>query len=106
MTSTDPYTRKASEPAVSLSPKQKIDGLHKIIKATKSSMLTTRGVDGFLHSRAMAPASCNSQMQQLCADNLLTDILADESLHFTYIANNTSSKFVSFSTYCTYCSPF
>ena len=32
---------------------------HKIIKASKTSMMTTRGPSGFLTSRAMAPASCS-----------------------------------------------
>ncbi|KAF8303353.1 hypothetical protein DL93DRAFT_2090309 [Clavulina sp. PMI_390] len=47
---------------------------HAIIQACKSSMMTTRTASGALVSRAMAPASY-------------------ESLHFNYIANNTSGKF-------------
>ncbi|KAF8303333.1 hypothetical protein DL93DRAFT_2090278 [Clavulina sp. PMI_390] len=49
---------------------------HGIIQACKSSMMTTRTASGALVSRAMAPASCKN-----------------ESLHFNYIANNTSGKF-------------
>jgi len=71
--SSDPYTQKASSKST-LTPQQKIDALHKIVKATKTSMMTTRSQSGFLHSRAMAPASY-------------------DSLHFNFIANNTSGKF-------------
>jgi hypothetical protein len=79
--STDPYTQTASEKS-SLSPQEKLNALfvsrtcnvmkmllrynitwvarHKIVKASKTSMMTTRGPSGFLTSRAMAPASCSS----------------------------------------------
>ncbi|KAF9519217.1 hypothetical protein BS47DRAFT_80486 [Hydnum rufescens UP504] len=70
MASPEPYIH----PTANMTLQQKVDGMHKVIKAAKSSMLTTCGTDGSLHSRAMTPASY-------------------ESLHFTYIANNTSSKF-------------
>lgn len=50
----DPYTAKALN--TDLTPQQKIEGLHGIIKKVKTGMLTTRTSDGRLHSRAMAPA--------------------------------------------------
>ncbi|QRV79665.1 pyridoxamine 5'-phosphate oxidase family protein [Ceratobasidium sp. AG-Ba] len=67
----DPYTQKATNDK--LTPQQKIDGLKEILATTKTGMLTTRGTNGELHSRAMAPAST-------------------EGLHFTFIANNHSYK--------------
>ena len=50
----DPYTAKAQNN--NLTPQEKIDGLHAIVKSVKTGMLTTRSRDGHLHSRAMAPA--------------------------------------------------
>ena len=50
----DPYTAKAENN--DLTPQEKIDGLHKIVQKVKTGMLTTRGTDGHIHSRAMAPA--------------------------------------------------
>lgn len=49
----DPYTAKAENN--NISPQDKITGLHGIVKNVKTGMLTTRSVDGYLHSRAMAP---------------------------------------------------
>ena len=131
--STDPYTQTASEKST-LSPQEKINALsvlssfsplftrigsfefilisfllifqrHKIIKASKTSMMTTRGPSGFLTSRAMAPASCSSssllipsvfvRVTPITQDNVPIGII-DESLHFNYLANNTSGKFVCF----------
>ncbi|KAG9101552.1 hypothetical protein FRC06_002836 [Ceratobasidium sp. 370] len=66
-----PYTEKATNE--NLTPQQKIDGLRDILATTKTGMLTTRGTNGELHSRAMAPAST-------------------EGLHFTFLANNYSYK--------------
>ena len=50
----DPYTAKAEND--NLSPQEKIEGLHTIVKSVKTGMLTTRTAEGHLHSRAMAPA--------------------------------------------------
>ncbi|KAM0789302.1 hypothetical protein ACM66B_000142 [Microbotryomycetes sp. NB124-2] len=49
----DPYTEKASQDA---STTDKISELKKIIGQAKFAMLTTRGSNGLLHSRAMSPA--------------------------------------------------
>ncbi|CAE6467890.1 unnamed protein product [Rhizoctonia solani] len=67
----DPYVEKATNDK--LTPQQKIDGLKEILDITKTGMLTTRGTNGELHSRAMAPASL-------------------DGLHFTFIVNNQSHK--------------
>ena len=55
----DPYTAKAENN--NLTPQEKVDGLHTIVKKVKTGMLTTRAADGHMHSRAMAPAGrmCN-----------------------------------------------
>lgn len=50
----DPYTQKAEND--NLTPQQKIDGLHAIVKRVKTGMFTTRTSDGHIHTRAMAPA--------------------------------------------------
>ena len=50
----DPYTAKAEND--DLSPQEKIQGLHEIIKKVKTGMLTTRDSTGCMHSRAMAPS--------------------------------------------------
>ncbi|KAI8993880.1 hypothetical protein BD414DRAFT_513531 [Trametes punicea] len=50
----DPYTAKAEN--TNLSPQEKIQGLHSIVKNVKTGMLTTRSASGHLHARAMAPA--------------------------------------------------
>ncbi|KZT28979.1 hypothetical protein NEOLEDRAFT_1085763 [Neolentinus lepideus HHB14362 ss-1] len=71
----DPYTAKAAKN--NLTPQQKIDGLHAIIKASGTGMLVTRSSDGHLHSRAMTPAGPISSSQS----NLI------------FIANNASNKF-------------
>ncbi|EUC66979.1 blue-light-inducible Bli-3-like protein [Rhizoctonia solani AG-3 Rhs1AP] len=67
----DPYVAEATN--TKLTPQQKIDGLKEILEITKTGMLTTRGTNGELHSRAMAPASL-------------------DGLHFTFIVNNASHK--------------
>ncbi|KAG8721017.1 hypothetical protein FRC08_016327 [Ceratobasidium sp. 394] len=67
----DPYTKKATNE--NLTPQQKIDGLREILATVKTGMLTTRGTNGELHSRAMAPAST-------------------EGLHFAFLADNRSYK--------------
>lgn len=56
----DPYTAKAENN--NLSPQEKIEGLHSIVKNVKTGMLTTRSASGQLHSRAMAPAGRESLM--------------------------------------------
>ena len=50
----DPYTAKAIND--DLTPQQKIEGLHAIVKKVKIGMLTTRTSEGHMHTRAMAPA--------------------------------------------------
>lgn len=50
----DPYSAKAQND--NLTPQEKVDGLHSIVKKVKTGMLTTRSADGLMHSRAMAPA--------------------------------------------------
>ncbi|KAJ6586876.1 hypothetical protein DFH09DRAFT_910559 [Mycena vulgaris] len=71
----DPYTAKAEN--TTLTPQEKIAGLHAIIKSAKISMLTTHGADGHLHSRAMTPSSPFS----------------DSELSLMFIANNATEKF-------------
>ncbi|KII92798.1 hypothetical protein PLICRDRAFT_103854 [Plicaturopsis crispa FD-325 SS-3] len=71
----DPYTAKAENTDVS--PQDKINDLHKIVKEAKVGMLTTRSSDGSLHSRAMAPAGPVDNTQ----------------LSLIFIANNVSNKF-------------
>ena len=50
----DPYAAKAESNNVS--PQEKIDGLHAIVKSVKTGMLSSRSSSGQIHSRAMAPA--------------------------------------------------
>ncbi|KAK7685149.1 hypothetical protein QCA50_011512 [Cerrena zonata] len=71
----DPYTAKAQNNH--LSPQEKIQGLHEIIKTVKTGMLTTRDSTGCMHSRAMAPAGSLSPTQATLA----------------FIANTASHKF-------------
>lgn len=55
----DPYVAKASDHP-KITPQEKIKGVHEIVKAAKTAMLTTRAADGHMHSRAMAPAGRKS----------------------------------------------
>ncbi|KAK7057233.1 hypothetical protein R3P38DRAFT_2840111 [Favolaschia claudopus] len=71
----DPYTANAEN--THISPQEKIAGLHQIVKSAKTGMLTTHGADGFLHSRAMTPASP----------------FDDTQLSLIFIANNATAKF-------------
>ncbi|KZT66365.1 hypothetical protein DAEQUDRAFT_813599 [Daedalea quercina L-15889] len=71
----DPYTAKAEND--NLSPLEKIEGLHAIVKSVKTGMLTTRTTEGNLHSRAMAPAGPFSSTQA----------------KLVFIANKVSAKF-------------
>jgi len=71
----DPYTAKATND--NLTPQEKIDGLHTIVKSVKTGMLTTRSPSGFLHARAMAPVGPVSATQ----------------VTLVFIANKVSSKF-------------
>ena len=50
----DPYTAKAEND--NLSPQEKIQGLHEIVRKVKTGMLTSRDSTGCMHSRAMAPS--------------------------------------------------
>ncbi|KAJ3489021.1 hypothetical protein NLI96_g2411 [Meripilus lineatus] len=70
----DPYTAKATND--DLSPQEKIEGLHSIVKRVKTGMLTTHSSDGHLHSRAMTPAGPISPTQA----------------SLVFITNNASSK--------------
>ncbi|KAL4254241.1 Stress Response and Developmental Protein [Abortiporus biennis] len=71
----DPYTAKAQND--NLSPHEKIEGLHAIVKAVKTGMMTTRSADGSMHSRAMAPSGPHEHNQ----------------VNLFFIANNASHKF-------------
>ncbi|RPD54740.1 hypothetical protein L226DRAFT_523023 [Lentinus tigrinus ALCF2SS1-7] len=71
----DPYTAKAENN--NLTPQEKIEGLHAILKNVKTGMLTTRSSSGQLHSRAMAPAGPVSPTQ----------------VTLVFIANKASHKF-------------
>ncbi|KAF5351684.1 hypothetical protein D9756_007697 [Leucocoprinus leucothites] len=71
----DPYVAMSS--MTTATAKEKIDGLKQIMSSTETAMLTTRSVDGHLHSRAMAPASSKE----------------DKDLKFVFLANNASHKF-------------
>ncbi|KAM6502142.1 hypothetical protein JOM56_002119 [Amanita muscaria] len=51
----DPYTEQAEKTDVTL--QEKIQGLHGILHQVKTGMFTTRSPGGYLHSRAMTPAS-------------------------------------------------
>ncbi|TCD60733.1 hypothetical protein EIP91_009616 [Steccherinum ochraceum] len=71
----DPYTAKAQND--SISPEEKIQGLHAIVKYVQTGMLTTRDANGCMHSRAMAPAGPFSHNQ----------------IDLVFIANRASHKF-------------
>ncbi|KLO19448.1 hypothetical protein SCHPADRAFT_864899 [Schizopora paradoxa] len=60
-----------------LTPEQKIKDLKNVIQATKTGMLTSRDKSGYLHARAMTPASPQSETQ----------------LNLFFIANSASHKF-------------
>jgi len=71
----DPYTAQAQND--SLSPQEKVEGLHAILKRVQTGMLTTRDANGCMHSRAMAPAGPFSPPQ----------------VDLVFIANRASHKF-------------
>ncbi|KAJ7593906.1 hypothetical protein C8J56DRAFT_423839 [Mycena floridula] len=71
----DPVMTKAEQN--DKSPQEKIDELHKILKSSRTGMLTTRAANGDLHSRAMIPTAPYSATQ----------------LTLVFIANNASQKF-------------
>ncbi|KIK01391.1 hypothetical protein K443DRAFT_566901 [Laccaria amethystina LaAM-08-1] len=73
--SLDPYSTQAKDNKKTL--EEKIIDLKKIIKSTNTAMLTTRGADGHIHSRAMNPVHPSSEMD----------------LSLLFIANNVSHKF-------------
>ncbi|KAJ7725868.1 hypothetical protein DFH07DRAFT_853718 [Mycena maculata] len=75
MSALDPYTANAEN--ATLTPQEKIAGLHEILNSAKIGMLTTHGADGHLHSRAMIPCTP----------------FTDTQLTLVFIANNTSAKF-------------
>ncbi|KAH7108259.1 hypothetical protein BKA62DRAFT_15955 [Auriculariales sp. MPI-PUGE-AT-0066] len=68
----DPYTAKA-EGGTEPTPAEKLEQLKTIIKSAPTGMLTTRGKDGAMHSRAMRPTTW-------------------DSLVFTFVFNNVSHK--------------
>ena len=67
--------------------------LKKIIKSTNTAMLTTRGADGHIHSRAMNPVHRNSHYSQNLS--ILTSSVASSEMDLSvlFIANNVSHKF-------------
>jgi len=71
----DPFVAQAQNDNVT--PAQKIEGLHKVIKGAQTGMLTTRASDGHLHARAMTPAGPYSNSQ----------------VNLVFIANKASPKF-------------
>jgi len=71
----DPYLAQAQNDDVT--PAQKIEDLHKVIKNAQTGMLTTRAADGHLHARAMTPAGPYSTTQ----------------VNLVFLANNASPKF-------------
>ncbi|KZT10709.1 uncharacterized protein LAESUDRAFT_692989 [Laetiporus sulphureus 93-53] len=71
----DPYTAKAQNN--NATPQEKIEGLHTIVKAVKTGMLTTRTADGSLHARAMAPVGPYSRTE----------------VTLVFVANRASAKF-------------
>lgn len=71
----DPYTATAEN--LSVTPHEKITGLHSILNSAKVGMLTTRSAGGSFHSRAMTPASPYNETQ----------------LTLIFLANNASHKF-------------
>jgi len=71
----DPVTAHAENK--NITPQEKIQGLHKILEAANTGMLTTRNSDGDLHSRAMVPCSPFEPTQ----------------VNLFFIANNASHKF-------------
>ena len=94
----DPYTAKSQNDDLTL--QQKVDGLRTILSNAKTGMLTTRDVNGIMHSRAMAP--CEGMMHFQNIDRLLTPrmlfnrcAIAKSGMQITlvFIANNKSHKF-------------
>ncbi len=90
----DPYSTKAKEANANLTPQQKIDGLHAIVKKVKTAMLTTRDTDGHMHSRAMAPAGreSNTTCEETCQLTCMTAYVATQ-VNLVFIANKASHKF-------------
>ena len=92
----DPYTAKAQTD--NLTPQQKVDGLHSIVKHVKTGMLTTRDANGFMHSRAMSPAGRKNFSSSVSsgAYNLIFPSRTAFSSHqvdLVFIANRASHKF-------------
>ncbi|EIW83072.1 hypothetical protein CONPUDRAFT_152115 [Coniophora puteana RWD-64-598 SS2] len=71
----DTYSRIAEN--TDIGPQQKITDLQGVVKEAKTGMLTSRDVDGNLHSRAMIPCAPTSENQ----------------VTLLFIANNASHKF-------------
>jgi len=71
----DTYSRIAEN--IDIAPQQKITDLQGVVKEAKTGMLTSRDVDGNLHSRAMIPCAPTSENQ----------------VTLLFIANNASHKF-------------
>ena len=88
----DPYTAKAENDE--LSPQEKIQGLHEIVKKVKTGMLTTRDSTGCMHSRAMAPSGRMFNIY-LFKDKALIAFAAISPTQATlvFIANKASHKF-------------
>ncbi|KAK4057246.1 hypothetical protein OIO90_001743 [Microbotryomycetes sp. JL221] len=84
MAPSDPYTAKASQDA---SPTEKINELKKIISQSKFAMLTTRGSNGLLHSRAMSPADTSGLVFQFIANTesgKFDDLEANPDVNISY----------------------
>jgi general stress protein 26 len=87
----DPYTAKAENNT--LTPQEKIAGLHEILKHTKAGMLTTHGADGHLHSRAMSPSSRTYSRTTVRDDTKSCAAFDDTQLTLVFLANNSTAKF-------------
>ena len=70
----DPYAAKAESNNVS--PQEKIDGLHAIVKSVKTGMLASRSSSGQIHSRAMAPAGRKLPLPSCPLSRLTNEFLA------------------------------
>jgi general stress protein 26 len=94
----DPVTANAENKDVT--PQEKIQGLHKIVAAAGTGMLTTRNNDGHLHSRAMVPCSrkyLSRYFLQISSLNnngiFLLAAFGPTQVNLFFIANNASHKF-------------
>lgn len=88
----DPYTAKAEND--DLTPQQKIEGLHAIVKKVKTGMFTTHTAGGHLHTRAMVPAGRMSRRSRFIrARNDDPAAFGPTQVNLVFIANKASHKF-------------